>query len=78
MELPDVLVESYTQYQDIVDQDDMEFMPDVRGMYVMDALPLLENMGLQVQVKGVGKVKKQSIPKGQKIEKNKKVILELS
>lgn len=55
-----------------------EVMPDVRGMYAMDALPLLENLGLKVEIKGIGKVKKQSIPSGQKIDKNKKVILELS
>jgi len=50
----------------------------VKGMQVMDALPLLENLGLKVQVKGVGKVKTQSIVAGQKINKNQKIVLELS
>ncbi|MHC5201893.1 penicillin-binding protein [Myroides sp. LJL119] len=77
-QVPQVIAESYNQYNELIAQDDFNTMPDVRGMYVMDALPLLENLGLQVQVKGIGKIKKQSIPKGQKIEKNKKVILEIS
>ncbi|TDS56930.1 penicillin-binding protein [Myroides indicus] len=58
--------------------DGSGIMPDVRGMYVMDALPLLENLGLDVKVKGIGKVKKQSITAGQKIERNQKIVLELS
>ncbi|WP_430615021.1 penicillin-binding protein [Flavobacterium sp. JP2137] len=53
-------------------------MPNVTGMYVMDAIPLLENMGLKVVSKGVGKVKKQSIVEGQLIEKNQIIVLELS
>lgn len=53
-------------------------MPDVKGMSGMDAISILENMGLEVEVKGNGKVKKQSISKGTDLEKVKKIILELS
>lgn len=76
--VPTSVVEDYSNYDLVVQDQNLDIMPDVRGMFVMDALPLLENLGLQVEVKGIGKVKKQSIPKGDKIEKNKKVILELS
>ena len=44
----------------------------------MDAISILENMGLEVEVKGNGKVKKQSISKGTDLKKVKKIILELS
>ena len=53
-------------------------MPNVIGMPLIDALPLLENMGLKVEVKGSGKVTKQSIKKGTKIKDIKKVTLQLS
>ena len=50
-------------------------MPDVVGLPTMDALALLENMGLRVKVKGVGKVKTQSVEKGIKIEPNQTILL---
>jgi cell division protein FtsI (penicillin-binding protein 3) len=56
----------------------LTIMPDVTGLPTMDAVALLENMGLKVQVKGAGVVATQSIPKGQKIKKNQNVVLELS
>jgi cell division protein FtsI (penicillin-binding protein 3) len=44
----------------------------------MDAVALLENLGMKVKAIGVGKVKKQSIQAGQPILKNNTIILELS
>ena len=44
----------------------------------MDAVALLGNMGLKVQVIGIGKVKKQSLKPGEAINKDKTIILELS
>lgn len=44
----------------------------------MDAIALLENLGLKVKVNGVGKVKKQSLQAGQNISKNTTIVLELS
>lgn len=52
-------------------------MPDVRGMYLMDALSLLENMGLKVIAQGSGVVKGQSIKKGTPIRLNQQVHLEI-
>ena len=42
-------------------------VPDVTGMGLKDALFVLENLGLNVTMDGVGKVKRQSIKPGTKI-----------
>lgn len=42
-------------------------VPDVRGMGLRDALYVLENSGLQVRVKGTGKVRSQSVSPGGKL-----------
>ncbi len=52
-------------------------VPDVEGMSGMDAVSILENLGLKVKVMGNGKVKKQS-SKGVNISEVKLIILELS
>ncbi len=56
----------------------LTIMPNVRGLPAMDALALLENMGLKVKLSGTGIVKKQSIKKGIKVKKNQAVVLETS
>ncbi len=53
------------------------YVPDVRGMSAKDALYLLENKGIDVQMKGVGYVKKQSVKPGTLISETDKIILEL-
>lgn len=53
-------------------------VPDVRGMGLKDALYLLENCGLQVEVEGSGKVVRQSIAPGQKINHNGQITIQLS
>ena len=54
-------------------------VPDVKGMPGMDAIALLENMGLKVKLKGtgIGKVKNQSLQVGQPIKSNSTIILGL-
>lgn len=54
------------------------YVPDVTGMSIKDALYILENQGLRVDFKGSGVVKSQSILPGEKIEKGKKIELELA
>jgi len=44
----------------------------------MDAVSLLENLGIEVEVHGNGKVKKQSVDQGTNIKQVRKIILELS
>ncbi|MCG2459943.1 transpeptidase family protein [Flavobacteriaceae bacterium F89] len=53
-------------------------MPNVKGMTGMDAVSILENLGIAVQVKGNGRVKKQSIAEGTDLVKVKSIVLELS
>lgn len=52
-------------------------MPDVRGMTLRDAVYLLENRGLEVTVKGKGRVTDQSIWPGNSIENENKIVLTL-
>ena len=52
-------------------------IPDVRGLTLRDALPLLENRGLRVQVEGRGKVMTQSIEPGATVATNRQIALTL-
>ncbi len=53
-------------------------VPDVRGMGASNAIYLMENAGLQVKVKGVGKVKQQSLKPGAKYRSGQTVYLALN
>ena len=53
-------------------------IPNVEGMSGMDAVSLLENLGLKVNIQGNGSVTKQSIPSGETIRKGQTIILTLS
>ncbi|MEN9929682.1 MAG: Stage sporulation protein [Bacteroidota bacterium] len=52
-------------------------IPNVKGMAGMDAVALLGNLGIKVKVKGIGKVKSQSINPGASFNKNTLIVLEL-
>lgn len=67
---------SYQQYYETA-KNHKTIMPDVVGMPSMDAIPLLENMGLNVKLQGVGVVRKQSIDKGVKVKQNQTVVLNI-
>ncbi len=53
-------------------------MPNLVSMGLKDALYMLENMGVEVEVVGRGSIRKQSIPAGTRISKGQKVTLEMS
>lgn len=53
-------------------------IPNLYGMSGMDAVAILENLGIEVEVKGNGKVYSQSISKGTDIKTVKKIVLKLS
>ena len=53
-------------------------MPNVTKLNLSDAIALLENLGLVVEVSGNGNKINQSVKSGSKINKNQKVILNLS
>jgi len=67
----------YDQYYAIA-QKYITIMPDLKGMSAMDAIAILENMGLNVKVEGSGTVSKQSIKSGQKIKPKSVITLKLS
>ncbi|MFC2151270.1 penicillin-binding transpeptidase domain-containing protein [Bacteroidota bacterium] len=53
-------------------------MPNVKGMGVKDAVFILENLGLSVELQGRGTILKQSIETGSRVSKGDLVILEMS
>ncbi|MDO5607246.1 MAG: penicillin-binding protein [Capnocytophaga sp.] len=53
-------------------------MPNVVGMNAMDAVALLENMGMKVKLVGGGRVSTQSVASGTKLKKQETIILQLS
>lgn len=69
------------QNEDKLDTKGVEFgegtVPDVRGMGGSDALYVLEKSGLRVIMKGIGKVKKQSLRAGNKIRKGQTIYVDL-
>jgi cell division protein FtsI (penicillin-binding protein 3) len=72
-----LLDKEYQNYS-IVQNSIKNQMPDVVGMSVMDAVSILENLGLQVNFSGNGIVKTQSIKQGEQIKKGLKVALSVS
>ncbi|HKL34021.1 MAG TPA: PASTA domain-containing protein, partial [Tangfeifania sp.] len=68
-----------TENQIILEENEISAgkVPDVTGMGASDAVFLLENAGLQVQVKGVGKVQKQSLKPGTSVRRGAYVYLTL-
>jgi len=73
----DHLEQAYESYFSMARQN-LDKLPDLKGMSGMDAVSLLENLGLEVEVRGNGKVKKQSVSQGTDLKEVKKIILELS
>ena len=59
-------------------QEQYKEVPSVIGMAGMDAVSLLENLGLKVKVIGNGMVKNQSIKKGEVFIKGTAITLKLS
>lgn len=53
-------------------------LPNLKGMPAMQAIALLEQMGMIVTLKGKGKVVRQSIRSGTKVKPNTNITLELS
>ena len=60
-----------------MDCDKDGVVPDVRGMGAKDAVYLMEKGGLKVQLSGIGKVRSQSIPAGNRLVKGQTVRLVL-
>ena len=69
--------EDYNKYY-ALNQEKRVVIPNLKGMPGMDAAALLGTLGIKVKVIGIGKVKNQSIPAGQNLDKNATITLELS
>lgn len=67
----------YQEYDKLLEEY-RSAMPRVVGMQAMDAVSLLENLGLKVELKGRGVVRSQSIKTGQELMNGQTIILNLS
>ena len=68
---------NYKRYDEILSKY-KTIVPNVIGMSAMDAIAIMENLGLNVIITGKGKVKEQSIQGGEPIGRNKSIKLTLS
>lgn len=59
-------------------QKSFKTIPNVKGMAGMDAVSLLENLGLEVRIIGNGTVSSQSVKSGEMLKKGQQIILNLS
>ena len=67
---------NYDAYNTLSDKEFIS-IPNVKGMAAMDAISLLENLGLKVEIEGDGKVAEQSIKQGEKLERGLTIIIKL-
>ena len=68
LDIPDPEIEKdYNEYF-AISRNTEEVMPDLKGMPAMDAISILENLGLQVKLTGDGEVENQSIKPGERIK----------
>ncbi len=74
---PELIAQNFENYNELA-RESYETMPDLKNMNGMDAIALLENLGIKVLFKGTGKVLSQSIKAGEKIKKNATIQLTLS
>ncbi len=74
-----VVSNKHEKHVDLLNLNVMDdFVPNVKGMGLKDAVFLLENAGLDVLVNGRGTVKDQSITPGARVEKGARVQLTMS
>lgn len=67
----------YTNYEELL-RKNLVTIPNLKNMSGMDAISLLENLGLRVESEGTGVVRSQSIKSGKKIEKGEIIKLTMS
>lgn len=63
--------------QIFVSEEAIDKMPDLVGLSLMDAISVLENLGIKVQFTGEGNVKRQSVERGRNLNNVKLVKLTL-
>jgi len=67
---------NYDAYNTLSDKEFIS-IPNVKGMAAMDAISLLENLGLKVKIEGDGRVAEQSLKQGEKLEKGLTITIKL-
>lgn len=77
VDLDEVSPSSYSQFYTSLEKAN-QTMPNLKGMPAMDAISILENMGLKVKLIGRGKVVSQSVPSGQPVKESQTINLVLS
>jgi len=76
-EQDDVLLSDFQKYYNKVQEVNPAKVPDVDGMAGMDAVSLLENLGMRVEIKGNGTVVEQSLAPGSEFKKRQIIVLTL-
>ena len=73
------LLEDYKSYYAKVKQNN-SIIPNVKGMSGMDAVSILENLGLRVKIQGSNgvTVESQSLESGAKVKSDKTIVLKLT
>ena len=67
---------SQIKWKQVANKKDV--IPNVKGMVLRDAFPLLENLGLRVIVKGRGRINAQSLEVGSRLIVGSRIELKLS
>jgi len=75
--IPNLIDKKFKTYYKLANKA-IKTMPDVTNMSGMDAIALLENLGLKVKFSGNGKVRAQSVKVGAKLDHNTIIELTLS
>ena len=70
-------VKEFKKGDDINVSNSKNIVPNVTGHTGSKAIPVLENLGLDVQYSGFGKVTNQSIPAGTRFKKGETIYLML-
>lgn len=77
IQIQDITPASYFQFYTDLEKSN-QIMPNLNGMPAMDAISILENMGLKVKLTGQGKVVSQSVKSGEPVKESQIVNLFLS
>jgi len=67
----------FQKYYNKIQEVNPAKVPDVDGMAGMDAVSLLENLGMRVEIKGNGTVVEQSLAPGSEFKKRQIIVLTL-
>lgn len=70
------IIEDFQKYYSFL-HEPSKTIPDVMGMAGMDAVSVLENMGLKVKYEGNGSVSQQSMKSGEPLKKGEQITLKL-